>query len=104
MSVLPAPVTNVKVCVAPASGSVAESVPTVAFAALFSARLLADSAMSVGASFTDVTVMVKVLDALVSTLPSAMPPLSWTAIVTVAEPFALLAGVKVRVPLAATAG
>ena len=55
---LPAPVTKVKVCVAPASGSVAESVPTVAFAALFSARLLADSAMSVGASFTSVIVTV----------------------------------------------
>ena len=59
LSVDPVPLTSVKVCVDPASTSVAVNVPTIAFAALFSARLLADSAMSVGASLTSVTVMAK---------------------------------------------
>jgi hypothetical protein len=49
LSVSPAPLTNVNMCVAPASTSVAVNVPTVAFAALFSARLAAERAISVGA-------------------------------------------------------
>ena len=55
LSVEPVPLTSSKVCVDPASTSVAVNVPTIAFAALFSARLLADNAMSVGTSFTAVT-------------------------------------------------
>ena len=43
------PAAKVKVCVCPASASVALSVPMVAFAALFSAMLAFDSAMFVGA-------------------------------------------------------
>ena len=54
----PVPATSVNVCVAPASTSVAVSVPTTALAPAFSAMLLTESARSVGASFTSVTVMV----------------------------------------------
>ena len=49
LSVSPVPVTSVNVCVAPASTSVAVSVPTTALAPAFSAMLLAERAMSVGA-------------------------------------------------------
>ena len=48
LSVSPMPLTSVKVCVDPASTSVAVNVPTVAFTALFSARLFADRTISVG--------------------------------------------------------
>ena len=61
-------------------------------------------AASVGASFTAVTVMVKVWAALVATPPIAVPPVSWAVIVTVAVPLAFAAGVKVSVPLALIAG
>ena len=47
----------------------------------------------VGASLTEVTVMVKVWVALVSTPPLVVPPLSWRATVTVAVPLALGAAV-----------
>ena len=50
-----------------------------------------------GASFTGTRVMVKVLVAR-STPPLAVPPESCTMTVTVAEPLAFAAGVKVRVP------
>ena len=79
-------------------------VPTVALAALFSAIVVALSAMSVGVSLTAVTVMAKVCAALVFTPPLAVPPSSTATTDTVAEPKALAAGVKVSVPLASTAG
>jgi hypothetical protein len=44
-------------------------------------------------------VMVKVCDALVSTPPSKVPPLSWATTVIVAEPTALAAGVNVSCPV-----
>ena len=50
------------------------------------------------------TVRVKVCAALVSTPPSAVPPLSCARTVTVAVPLAVLSGVKVSVPLAPIAG
>ena len=48
--------------------------------------------------------MVKVCSALVFTPPLVVPSLSCATTVTVTEPFALAAGVKVSVPLAAIAG
>ncbi len=57
-----------------------------------------------GASFTPVIVIVNVWSADVSAPPLAVPPSSWAATVIVADPEALAAGVKVSVPLAATAG
>ena len=59
--------------------------------------------MAAGASFTAMTVMVKVLVAR-STPPLAVPPSSAVMTVMMAEPFALGAGVKVSVPLAKSAG
>ena len=56
-----------------------------------------------GASFTPVMAMVKVV-VLVSTPPPAVPPLSWATTVTVAVPKALAAGVKVSVPFVPMAG
>ncbi len=53
--------------------------------------------LKLGASFTGVTVMLKVF-VLRSMPPSAVPPLSCTSTDTVAEPKALVAGVKVSVP------
>ncbi len=49
-------------------------------------------------------VIVKVCPALVSTPPLAVPPSSCACTVTVADPVAFAAGVKVKVPFAATAG
>jgi hypothetical protein len=69
----------VKVCVDPASTSVAVNVPTVAFAALFSARLLADNAMSVGPSFTPVTLTTKLAVAV------SIPSLTVTTNVSVVD-------------------
>src|ERR1043166_2588226 len=46
-----------------------------------------------GASFPEFTVIVKVCDAEVSTPPLAVPPLSWSVRLIVAEPLALAAGV-----------
>ncbi len=57
-----------------------------------------------GASFTPSTVTVNVWLADSSSPPFAVPPLSRRTSVTVADPVALAAGVKVSVPLAATAG
>ena len=57
-----------------------------------------------GASFTGVTVRRKVCGALVSTPLLFVPPLSCAMTVTVAVPVAFVAGVKVSVPLAASAG
>ncbi len=76
---------------------------TVCNPAVFATLRLAMAA-SVGASFTAVTLIVKVCGALVSTPPKAVPPLSCATTVTVAEPFAFVAGVKVSVPLDAMAG
>ena len=56
-----------------------------------------------GASFTGVTVMVKVFVAR-STPPLTVPPSSATTTVTSVAPFAFAAGVNVSVPLAASAG
>ena len=58
LSALPAPATSVYVNVSPASTSVVESAPTVVPAAEFSATVAKPSAMSVGASFSSVTVIV----------------------------------------------
>ncbi len=58
LSVDPVPATRLKLCVLAASGSVAESVPTVVPDAWFSATLVLDSPMSVGASLTLLTVIV----------------------------------------------
>src|SRR5436190_8620693 len=57
-----------------------------------------------GASFTAVTLITNVCGALVSTPPPAVPPLSWTESVTVAQPLGLAAGVHVSVPVGDTAG
>ena len=57
-----------------------------------------------GASFTFVTLSVNVCAALVSTPPLSVPPSSCARTVTVAEPKAFAAGVKVNVPSAAIAG
>ncbi len=56
-----------------------------------------------GASFTGVTVMVKVFVAW-STPPSPVPPLSCVITVTVAVPFLSAAGRKVSTPLLLMAG
>ena len=60
--------------------------------------------MKPGASFTPVTVMVKVCGAEVSAPPPVVPPLSDSVSVMVAVPAAFAAGVKVRVPIDETAG
>ena len=75
LSVEPVPLTNVYVCVSPASISVLLSVPTVVPEALFSATLLALSAISVGASFTFVTLMVNAFS-------NVKPPASVTRTLT----------------------
>ncbi len=72
--------------------------------ALASSSTVAGSFTATGGESTDVTVMVRLWGALVSTPPSAVPPLSDRVRLRVAEPLALLAGVKVRVPLVASAG
>ncbi len=59
--------------------------------------------VTVGASFTGVTVIVKVLVVL-STPPLAVPPSSWAITVTVLEPVALAAVVKISLPLKSTVG
>ena len=56
-------------------------------------------AVSVGGSFTALTVTVKVL-VLESTPPLLVPPLSLMMTVIVATPLALAAGVKVKTPVA----
>ncbi len=60
--------------------------------------------VKVGRSLTEVTTMVKVWTVLVSTPPFAVPPLSFTWTLTVAEPLASAATVKVSVPSFATSG
>ena len=60
--------------------------------------------MKLGGSFTPLTVIVNVWVALVSSPPFAVPPLSWRKTLTVADPFSLAAGVKVRVPAELIAG
>ncbi len=60
--------------------------------------------MKLGASLTAVTVIVNVCVALVSSPPFAVPPLSLRKTETVADPFALVAGVKVSTPVGETAG
>ncbi len=60
--------------------------------------------MKDGASFTAFTVMTNVCSPDVSVPPLAVPPSSETWSVMVAVPLALAAGLKVSVPLAATAG
>ena len=57
LSVEPVPLTNVYVCVSPASASVPASVPTVVPDAAFSSTLAFDKASEVGASFTSATVI-----------------------------------------------
>ena len=59
LSVSPVPETREYVNVLPASGSLVESVPTVAFAPAFSGIEVEERLMLVGASFTSVTLMVK---------------------------------------------
>jgi hypothetical protein len=49
--------------------------------------------VKLGASLTAVTLMVNVCPALVSKPPFAVPPLSLSCTVTVADPFAFAAGV-----------
>ena len=61
-------------------------------------------APATGASFTELTWMLKPFEALLSTPPKAVPPLSCTKTVTVALPDWLSAGVKVSVPSALIAG
>ena len=58
LSVSTVPATSSKVCVLPASGSVAARVPMASPMPLFSAMELGFSAMFVGASFSSVIVMV----------------------------------------------
>ena len=60
--------------------------------------------MKLGASFTAVTVIVKVCEALVSAPLLAVPALSCSCTVTVAVPLAFAAGVKVSVPEAEIVG
>jgi hypothetical protein len=60
--------------------------------------------VKLGTSLTAVTEMVNVCDALVSTPPFAVPPLSCSRTVTVAEPFAFAAGVYVNFPFESIAG
>src|SRR5437016_5189722 len=57
-----------------------------------------------GGSFTELTVIVKVCGAEVSTPPFAVPPLSLSKIVIVAEPFAFVAGMKLNAPFELTVG
>ena len=58
LSVSPVPLTNEYVNVSPASASVPAKVPTEVPDAAFSATVLADKEIFVGASFTSVTVIV----------------------------------------------
>ncbi len=58
LSVSPAPATSANEWVSPASGSVADSAPTVVPTAWFSGTLELESPMSVGASLVGVVVIV----------------------------------------------
>jgi hypothetical protein len=90
---------------APASTSVIRSPPALAMMSETSVPALAASSSAIevndilpalsstGASLTAVTLIVKVWAALVSMPPLAVPPLSCSRTVIVAEPFALAAGV-----------
>src|SRR5918996_4776005 len=78
--------------------------PATDCAAASSATVWSEPAENDGASFTKATVIANVCGALVSTPPFAVPPSSWARTVTVAEPCAEGAGVKVSVPSTATAG
>ncbi len=89
-----------------ASGSMVDTVPTVAPGAKFSFTVALSSDKSVGASLTGVTVTVKVL-VMVLTPPPAVPPSSVTVTVITAVPLALGTGVyfksrKDPVPLTLT--
>src|SRR5476649_233311 len=66
--------------------------------------VVAVSATATGGRLIGVTVMTNVTGALVSMPPFAVPPLSWSVTVTVAEPFMPVAGVNVSVPFAEIAG
>ena len=74
---------------------VAVEVPAVPFATPLASTNVADAvpAVTVGASFTGLTVILKVCTALVSTPPFLVPPLSLIFTETSAEPFAFNAGV-----------
>ncbi len=80
------------------------SAPPIVCGPASSAAVLLAMRLNVGASFTGVTVIVNVCAGLVSTPPLAVPPLSVSLSVIVADPFAFGAGVNVRAPLALTAG
>ena len=69
----------------------------------WAALLKAEDKAKLGASFTPVMAMVKVV-VLVSTPPAAVPPLSLATTLMVALPKAFAAGVKVSVPLLLIAG
>src|SRR5262245_13284811 len=60
--------------------------------------------VKLGASLTAVTLIVNDCVALVSTPPFAVPPLSLIRNVIVADPFTLVVGWKVSVPVGLTAG
>jgi len=69
-----------------------------------SSSTLALSSLAVGGSFCEVTLIVNVTGAEVSTPPFAVPPLSWSATVMSAEPNAFAVGVNVSTPVALIAG
>ena len=93
---------KVTVCAASSAGpvliAVAQGVTVCAVA--FCNTLTSAPLTKLGASLTAVTLITKLCVALVSTPPSAVPPLSLMRTVRVAVPLALAAGVKVRSPLA----
>src|SRR5258705_511442 len=78
--------------------------PDTVWAGAASFRVWAAPFVKAGALLNEFTVIVKVCVAGVSTPPWGGPPLSWIWTETVAEPFALAAGVYVSVPVGETAG
>jgi hypothetical protein len=97
---------NVTVCADSSAGPALMAVaqPATVCAPESSRALWSAPFVKLGASLTGVTVMVKDCEALVSTPPPAVPPLSCAATLIVALPLALGAAVYVSVPSAATAG
>src|SRR5205809_46277 len=75
-------------------------------AAAMGSRANVPALLRTGAWFTDATpiLITKDCTADVSAPPLAVPPLSWSATLTVAVPLALAAGVNESVPLAAIVG
>ena len=97
--------TNVVCCPASLAGpGVADASPDTDRAPRSDTAIWLPPIEHVGASLTGWIAIVNVAAPLESTPPAAVPPLSWATTDKAAEPYALAAGVYVRVPSAATDG